>query len=1125
MNSTLKKVLSVVLCIVMVFSTAAFAFAADEDAITYGAKYFQKTSSTANNADIVLDKIDALLKEKGFKQEIDLKIDTLVIDFTSVNGLCSTLDTLKSLLPVLKAGGIILTIAGGIGDLQDFEMDSWKKGLKRGSNDTTIISNLIALIAENASLVGKIVNKSLNLGFIDGIAIKGKKVEDILKAIDIYSIVKKLLVGLVYKDENSAEYKAAMSKPLDNFVYNDVFALFNKEDGALPGFTMNSDSKIDNLLMSAFASCYKKYLVGLIQKINVETNGNASLEKIKEIVNLDGSTFTEDTVKFDKNGLFSTQINSILGDFVKFFLPKFTGWEDVSVNEISKNFTAVYRYLAGEFGITGETDEEIAVNVINRILKKLQESGALPELNDYVGGVDESMNLEAVITVVIKNAAKANNIPVTNKTNATYGQILGDMLTYAVEKYIDLGYTAGAGNDIWKVVNDIANVFLFDKGFAKAFNITGIAKADPIFKKIDKVIDMTKIFAGLTPAENYKSEKFIKELLECVFKFNIAKAIDMTAVTFLGDFGQKSAVRVLYDAVYNLLKSWADGKTDIIVPYATANPFDNAIQNSSLKVTVENLLKKLNEKKTALIPPVLYIAAMVLTDAKATIGKIADQTYTGKAVTPAVTVKMGNVTLKNGTDYTVAYSNNVELGKATAVITAKGQYKGTYTTTFNIVLAKVANLKAKASGTSAVLTWNAVPGATYQVTANGKTQTTTKNTITISGLKYDTKYTATVKAVRGSASNSASVSFATTPSVPAQVKGLKVTSKTASQVNVAWTAVSGATSYQVFYHDGKSWRSVTSTKNSASIAKLAANKTYQIKVRALKKGKNSSATAYGAYSAVVKAVTRLAAPASFKVISANNSTIKLSWGKVAGAASYKVFYSTDGKKWKSVTTTKNSATLSKLAANKVYYIKVQALSKTNSSAYSATLKPATAPSAKVTGLKVTSTTSNTVNLTWKAVSGATGYKVFYSTNGKSWKSVTVSKNKATLSKLAANKTYQIKVKVIKKSSAVTAEGTAYSAVVKATTKVAAPTGLKATKVTKNSVALKWNKVAGASGYVVYRNGKKVATIKKGSTVKFTDKKLKAKTTYKYKVVAYKVVAKKNVYGNYSSQISVKTKRF
>lgn len=72
--------------------------------------------------------------------------------------------------------------------------------------------------------------------------------------------------------------------------------------------------------------------------------------------------------------------------------------------------------------------------------------------------------------------------------------------------------------------------------------------------------------------------------------------------------------------------------------------------------------------------------------------------------------------------------------------------------------------------------------------------------------------------------------------------------------------------------------------------------------------------------------------------------------------------------------------------------------------------------------------------------------------------------------------------------------------------------VKADKTTKNSIRLKWNKVKGADGYIIYGsncNGKKqyeqLKVMKNGSKTTFTQKKLKKGKYYKYIVSAYQNV--------------------
>ncbi|GAB6394054.1 MAG: hypothetical protein MdMp024_0366 [Bacteroidales bacterium] len=68
---------------------------------------------------------------------------------------------------------------------------------------------------------------------------------------------------------------------------------------------------------------------------------------------------------------------------------------------------------------------------------------------------------------------------------------------------------------------------------------------------------------------------------------------------------------------------------------------------------------------------------------------IPDQTWTGIAIRPAITVMDGGKTLILDTDYTVRYSDNTNAGTATVTVTGRGNYGGTATRTFGIIRLQV----------------------------------------------------------------------------------------------------------------------------------------------------------------------------------------------------------------------------------------------------------------------------------------------------------------------------------------------------------------------------------------------------------------------------------------------------
>ena len=68
---------------------------------------------------------------------------------------------------------------------------------------------------------------------------------------------------------------------------------------------------------------------------------------------------------------------------------------------------------------------------------------------------------------------------------------------------------------------------------------------------------------------------------------------------------------------------------------------------------------------------------------------ISNQKYTGKEIRPTVTVKDGETTLKQGTDYDVAYENNQNVGTATAIVTGIGNYTSEVIKEFTIVTKEI----------------------------------------------------------------------------------------------------------------------------------------------------------------------------------------------------------------------------------------------------------------------------------------------------------------------------------------------------------------------------------------------------------------------------------------------------
>ena len=123
---------------------------------------------------------------------------------------------------------------------------------------------------------------------------------------------------------------------------------------------------------------------------------------------------------------------------------------------------------------------------------------------------------------------------------------------------------------------------------------------------------------------------------------------------------------------------------------------------------------------------------------KATVSGISTKAFTGKAITQNVTVKVGNTVLKNGTDYTVSYSNNKKVGKATVKITGKGKYGGVITKTFKINPAKQEIQKLTAKSKAFFVDWAQKGSATgYEIQYATNSKFTGAKKVTITNNKTD----------------------------------------------------------------------------------------------------------------------------------------------------------------------------------------------------------------------------------------------------------------------------------------------------------------------------------------------------------------------------------------------------
>ncbi|MBE5925506.1 MAG: alpha-amylase [Lachnospiraceae bacterium] len=179
-------------------------------------------------------------------------------------------------------------------------------------------------------------------------------------------------------------------------------------------------------------------------------------------------------------------------------------------------------------------------------------------------------------------------------------------------------------------------------------------------------------------------------------------------------------------------------------------------------------------------------------------------------------------------------------------------------------------------------------------------------------------------------------------------------------------------------------------------------------------------------------VTKPSKVSGLKATKATATSIKLKWNKVSGnVTGYKVYrYNSSTKKYSLVKTVKGKTyfTDTKLKSGKTYKYYVVAYKLVNGKTYNSdrsSIKTACTSPKKVK-FSAKAIKNKKVKLSWKKVSGATGYYVYYRQNGtKKWKlATTLKSNKVSYTKknLKKNKKYNFKVVAYRKAGSSIAKG-------------------------------------------------------------------------------------------------------
>lgn len=1129
-----KKSISLILCVIMAFSSIPlFAAAQENEAATgsyeYSTKYYTEKPESYGIGQL-LDEVDTALAGANIYESIEITKDIkFVIDLRDVNALCGTLDSFADLLDNLL---IQAAVAVALGDLKDLDFSTWKTGMARSTaNDAVILKEIVEFVNANSSIISGIVDGTLNLGLLKNTV----DLKTLLGEDGVSGIIKEALFGVVYSGAQLDTAYAQYKDNVDSFIYG---PLLNELTGEyLKGFTMTSDTTVEDLLVAAADAALKQYAIPALKSINEDfsTSPVEDLRKLAPYINLKGSTYDLSGFALDADKGLLEQLNDLMGVLARQIFPG-CEWESGDYTRINDNLEAILKHLGKASGLIPDAEEmsfdRIVMEVVAIVLRNLN-------LDSYADGIEKCDTLEELLKSVLITAVREDGVNYTYTEEDSWLVVLGDLFATWAYNYFDIRdldgkpYRGGKGEDIWTALNYFLNYFLFDKNMVAFLGIS-VSKEDSYFTKIDKLIDL--FGESKKTGVNFSLEKFLlggdgeKGLIDSALTLDLENLFTITFKAALDSAGDVKAEKFLYNTVCYFLNNWSGEK--LMPAYKQGVAFTNALDNTNIASLVSGLLKTLNTRKNSVVSIIAFICALVLKEVEqggTFTARAENAYYTGLTVHPDGSVTLGGEKLVQDEDY-VVFGTGTSMGSAWAVVKLIGIYEGSVVVPYNIVLAPVSEVRVTTTDTKVRLRWDQVPGADRYNVYMGDTLVETvaadaELTKQFTALTPMTRYNFKVEAV-SDIHGTAPATEATALTNPPKVGSVKVTSVTASTATLSWKAVPGADGYVVERYSSSKKAYVSAGKTTSlsyTVKGLYSYTSYDFRVKAyFTEGED---TVYSASATKVSARTKMGKVENLKASSKTSSSITLSWDKVRNAKGYRIEQYINGKWTKLTSITGTSYTVKGLKASSKYYFRVRAYyNSANYGSYSDKLTVYT-NLPKVTGLTASSVTTSSVKLSWKKVTGATSYVVYRSTDGKTWKKIkTTTATSYTATGLYSGKNYQFKV--VAYSNKLKTYGD-YSSVVKAVTTVGKVENLKASSRKKTSITVTWDKERGASGYVVYvsADGKKwtkVATTTKNTA---TASKLTKNKYYYFKVRAYSKATGSTVYGSYSATLKAKTTLF
>ena len=620
----MKRLLAVILASLLILSSATAAASAYKyDSYKDGklTKYDFTDSAvltTEQYASMLLDYADEALAKENITKDLSIlgKLDATSID-----------NALSSVYKLIDSNGAILNLAG---DLKHVKVSAIKDARRSNGTDVAVINSLLQFLADNNSIIKKVVLGGIGKQRRDGGVSLGVANSFVKVDLNIEVMLRELLWGLAYPN-TAYNSSTTVDTMLQTIIQNALAGVPIIPESVRNLVNLNSTKSTYDFIEDLLQAAYNDMAVPMLnEQVIPWLEMQIRCDETGTLADLFNTGYQVQTYTVPAGRTLVGELNNIAGQIVNGLLKGYTGWVDGDNSKLTDNVVSVARFVLKKTGgyffpdwqkhiatpeeIDAMSKEELIAYIARSVINASVGYMYIPEDVTTVVGV----TWEAVKQLMAQFLPERDysNYP---KTIDGILDMLADYIAYNVNPGIDLNavslkealnYGSGFESMLTTAVKWLAADPQFYTGLLPDTTVDTSngwkALDDIIFKLLDK---------SLLPAKfaSSGSETILKDVVYSVLNGLILNQ-DLTCLTDLFERNQNGAF-----AKQTVKKSIVRLVTDIlnaIIPGTITTKYydslDAIVKNKELANIVENLISSLNGNKGKLVPPIVNIVAQVM---------------------------------------------------------------------------------------------------------------------------------------------------------------------------------------------------------------------------------------------------------------------------------------------------------------------------------------------------------------------------------------------------------------------------------------------------------------------------------------------------------------------------------